>query len=166
MTEQKPVAWLFESNIGSSDYRLYASYDEPESFNGRRRDIRPVYTHPPAPAAPVTTPEVEATVRPYAWAYTWAWGDVLTRHDPTGREDVGCLRNLKPLYEHPPAPAAPVTTPEVEAARRQALRWILDRLVDENPHHDGIGLCVSYGILRDLVGQPRVPNGRGLEDGE
>lgn len=150
MTEQKSVAWTYEYHNGETWKRLLVYFDPSRRDPGDQTPIRNVQAWTCFPQ-----PVEEPKQKPVAWSYSWAFGEVLTRHDPTDRHDYGLLRDVRPLYDHP-APAQPATDPAVEAARRKALRAIL-KLLENYPW--ACDTCpdveLSFGHLRDLVGQPR-----------
>lgn len=151
-TTAKPYGYAFYSLWSRKDTFSFTPPPAEAASN-----VRPVYEHPPAPA----------DAKPVAWRYEWfqeidIWEHAITEAPPSmwaGREDV---RNVEPLFKHPPAPAAPVTTPEVEAARRKALGAIFAALAEYPWACDtcivaptGMTRAITYGVLRDLVGQPR-----------
>lgn len=63
-------------------------------------------------------------------------------------EDLGLIEAIQPIRIVDPEPAAPVTVPmarqlsgrEVEAIRRQAVRWLTERM---GPYADGINLKIE-----------------------
>lgn len=144
MTEPNFGYWRFEYRYTDGQWKTLTHYGHRPGTADNVRAIRPLYEHP----APLTEQ------KPVAWSYTWAWGEVLTRIDPTGHKDVGTLRDLRPLYEHP-APSQPATDPAVEAARRKALRAIFKVLAKHPEASDWTPVVLDRAVLRDLVGEAR-----------
>lgn len=146
MTENKPIAWLFEKySVAEGRFvPTITAFGDP-SNDARVRNVEPLYRHPPAPRP-------AKGAKPVAWTYTTrAFGNILSLREPLPSVDTW---NVEPLYRHPPAPQ-PATDPAVEAARRKALKAIFAALAATAEASDWAPVMLPRAVLRDLVGEPR-----------